>query len=76
MLTRTGEFGPAFSYYELSSGAKIWASFLMLLGRLELFTVLILLTPFFGASAGTRICLSSVVLKLPTLIFFWTPPGS
>ena len=42
-----GEFGPAFSYYELSSGAKIWASFLMLLGRLELFTVLILFTPFF-----------------------------
>lgn len=42
-----GKFGPAFSYFELSSGAKIWASFLMLLGRLELFTVLILFTPFF-----------------------------
>ena len=42
-----GKFGPAFSYFELSAGAKIWASFLMLLGRLELFTVLILFTPFF-----------------------------
>jgi len=28
-------------------GSKWWASFLMLLGRLELFTVLILFTPFF-----------------------------
>jgi len=26
---------------------KYWSSFLMLLGRLELFTVLILFTPFF-----------------------------
>jgi len=27
--------------------AKLWATFLMLIGRLELFTVLILFTPFF-----------------------------
>ena len=42
-----GDFGPAFSFYEMSMGSKWWASFLMLLGRLELFTVLILFTPFF-----------------------------
>jgi len=30
------------------NAGKWWASFLMLLGRLELFTVLILFTPFFG----------------------------
>ena len=42
-----GDVGPIDNYYNLTSAAKIWASFLMLIGRLELFTVLILLTPFF-----------------------------
>lgn len=42
-----GDVGPINNYYDLSSVAKLWASFLMLIGRLELFTVLILLTPFF-----------------------------
>ncbi|WP_303317054.1 potassium transporter TrkG [Flavivirga abyssicola] len=42
-----GEFGPVNNYSALPSLAKWWASFLMLIGRLELFTVLILLTPFF-----------------------------
>ena len=42
-----GNYGPAFSYSELPDFGKWWASFLMLLGRLELFTVLILFTPFF-----------------------------
>lgn len=42
-----GEFGPVDNYYALPPLAKWWASFLMLIGRLELFTVLILLTPFF-----------------------------
>jgi len=42
-----GNFGPLFSYSELPLLGKWWASFLMLLGRLELFTVLILFTPFF-----------------------------
>lgn len=42
-----GEVGPVDNYYNLSCVAKVWASFLMLVGRLELFTVLILLTPFF-----------------------------
>ncbi len=42
-----GDFGPSFSFHEMSMGGKWWASFLMLLGRLELFTVLILFTPFF-----------------------------
>ena len=42
-----GEFGPSNTYAALTSPGYWWASFLMLLGRLELFTVLILLTPFF-----------------------------
>ena len=42
-----GDFGPVNNYATLPSLGKWWASFLMLLGRLELFTVLILLTPFF-----------------------------
>ncbi len=42
-----GSYGPAFSFSELPMLGKWWASFLMLIGRLELFTVLILLTPFF-----------------------------
>ena len=42
-----GEFGPSFSFHAMSAAGKCWAAFLMLLGRLELFTVLILFTPFF-----------------------------
>lgn len=49
-----GNVGPAFgglspvdNYGWLPTGAKWWMSFLMLIGRLELFTVLIILTPFF-----------------------------
>ena len=42
-----GDFGPVNNYAALPSLGKWWASFLMLLGRLELFTILILLTPFF-----------------------------
>ncbi|KKM51445.1 hypothetical protein LCGC14_1555470 [marine sediment metagenome] len=49
-----GNVGPAFgSLYPLSNfnglpdAAKWWCGFLMLAGRLELFTVLILLTPYF-----------------------------
>ncbi len=42
-----GDLGPVQNYASLSNGAKWWSSFLMLIGRLELFTVLILLTPFF-----------------------------
>jgi trk system potassium uptake protein TrkH len=42
-----GNFGPVNNYAELPALGKWWASFLMLIGRLELFTVLILLTPFF-----------------------------
>jgi len=42
-----GDLGPVNNYAVLSSPAKWWATFLMLIGRLELFTVLILLTPFF-----------------------------
>ena len=42
-----GEFGPVDNFYNMPAIGKWWCSFLMLLGRLELFTVLILLTPFF-----------------------------
>ncbi|MCT8340715.1 TrkH family potassium uptake protein [Flavobacteriaceae bacterium TK19130] len=42
-----GDLGPVNNYSTLPSAAKWWACFLMLIGRLELFTVLILLTPFF-----------------------------
>ena len=42
-----GEFGPANNFFNMPPIGKWWASFLMLIGRLELFTVLILFTPFF-----------------------------
>lgn len=42
-----GSLGPVDHYDGLPAAAKWWCSFLMLIGRLELFTVLILLTPFF-----------------------------
>ncbi len=42
-----GDFGPVNNFYDMPVIGKWWASFLMLIGRLELFTVLILLTPFF-----------------------------
>ncbi|MBT8313484.1 MAG: TrkH family potassium uptake protein, partial [Maribacter sp.] len=42
-----GSLGPLSNFYDLPMLGKWWCSFLMLLGRLELFTVLILLTPYF-----------------------------
>lgn len=42
-----GSVSPVDNFAHLSTGAKWFCSFLMLIGRLELFTVLILLTPFF-----------------------------
>jgi len=42
-----GNFGPVNNYAALPDLAQWWCSFLMLIGRLELFTVLIILTPFF-----------------------------
>lgn len=42
-----GNLGPVDNYAALPLLAKWWASFLMLIGRLELFTVLILFTPYF-----------------------------
>ncbi len=42
-----GDFGPSSNYSQLPPEGKYWSSFLMLMGRLELFTVLILFTPFF-----------------------------
>jgi len=52
-----GNVGPSFSqlspvnnYDSLPDVGKWWSAFLMLLGRLELFTVLIVLTPYFWKS--------------------------
>ncbi|WP_343330490.1 TrkH family potassium uptake protein [Polaribacter staleyi] len=42
-----GSVSPVDSYAHLSDAGKWFCSFLMLIGRLELFTVLILFTPFF-----------------------------
>ena len=42
-----GEFGPSHNFFAMPTAGKWWAAFLMLIGRLELFTVLILFTPFF-----------------------------
>ena len=42
-----GSVGPVDNFAHLSNSAKWFCSFLMLIGRLELFTVLILFTPFF-----------------------------
>ena len=42
-----GAVGPDNTFADLSTGSKWVLSFLMIVGRLELFTVLILFTPFF-----------------------------
>jgi trk system potassium uptake protein TrkH len=42
-----GDLGPLNNYDSLPVAGKWWCSFLMLLGRLELFTVLIIMTPYF-----------------------------
>jgi trk system potassium uptake protein len=42
-----GKVGPMDNFSFFSGPAKIFLSFLMLLGRLELFTILILFTPYF-----------------------------
>ncbi|MEO1258763.1 MAG: potassium transporter TrkG [Bacteroidota bacterium] len=42
-----GKVGPVDNFAWLSDGAKWFLSFLMLLGRLELFTILVLMSPYF-----------------------------
>jgi len=42
-----GELNPVVNFNELPDFGKWWCGFLMLLGRLELFTVLIIMTPYF-----------------------------
>ncbi|MBC8753443.1 TrkH family potassium uptake protein [Kordia sp. YSTF-M3] len=42
-----GDLNPLENYNKIPAFGKWWCAFLMLLGRLELFTVLILITPFF-----------------------------
>ncbi len=45
-----GKVGPVDNFAWMTDGAKLVLSFLMLLGRLELFTILVLFTPFFWKS--------------------------
>lgn len=45
-----GKVGPVDNFAHLSDVAKWLLSFLMLLGRLELFTILVLMTPYFWKS--------------------------
>ena len=45
-----GEVGPMDNFSGLSDQAKLFLAFLMLLGRLELFTILVLFTPYFWKS--------------------------
>lgn len=45
-----GSLGPLNNFSDLPALGKWWCGFLMLIGRLELFTVLILLTPYFWKS--------------------------
>jgi trk system potassium uptake protein len=42
-----GKVGPMDNFSFFGPGAKLFLSFLMLLGRLELFTILVLFTPYF-----------------------------
>jgi len=42
-----GSVGPMNTFAEVPAAAKAFLSFLMLLGRLELFTILVLFTPYF-----------------------------
>lgn len=42
-----GDLSPVHNYNSLPAFGKWWSAFLMLLGRLELFTVLIIFTPYF-----------------------------
>ncbi len=42
-----GGVGPAHTFAHIPSAAKVFLSFLMILGRLELFTILVLFTPYF-----------------------------
>jgi trk system potassium uptake protein TrkH len=42
-----GSLGPTTNFDSLPEIGKYWCSFLMLVGRLELFTVLIFFTPYF-----------------------------
>jgi len=45
-----GSLSPVNNFAHLTDSAKLFCSFLMLIGRLELFTVLIVLTPYFWKS--------------------------
>ncbi|MBQ0056582.1 MAG: TrkH family potassium uptake protein [Bacteroidales bacterium] len=42
-----GDLGPAFTWFDIPSAAKWYLSLCMLIGRLEIFTVVLLFTPMF-----------------------------
>lgn len=45
-----GDVGPVDNFAHLGDGTKWFLAFLMLMGRLELFTILVLMTPYFWKS--------------------------
>jgi trk system potassium uptake protein TrkH len=47
-----GSVGPASTYAHLPGAVKVFLGCLMLLGRLELFTILVLFTPYFWRKSG------------------------
>ncbi len=47
-----GKYGPAATWYDMPAACKWILSFVMLLGRLEMFTVLVLFTPRFWKQHG------------------------
>ena len=57
-----GFLGPVENYDVLPAVGKWWCAFLMFIGRLELFTVLILLPRFSGETAKLRLSILEVVL--------------
>ena len=57
------EIGPTMSWNELPDFAKWISSFLMLVGRLELFSVLVLFTPRSGKRTKTKLAYKAALLQ-------------
>lgn len=63
-----GDYGPAFSWNALPDAAKWILSFLMLIGRLEMFCVLLLFYPSFWKTDSIKTSIHSVDFSLFQLI--------
>lgn len=66
-----GVFGPAFSWSALPDLAKWLLSFMMLIGRLELFGVLLLLTPSFGIDDEKEIDYDNMYMSLKSFLYLY-----